>query len=393
MLASFLAALAVLVGVGIGELAWNQAPRRAPSGPTRVPAIGPLPSTTAAGPRDTAAPGSPTDPARIAARVAPGLVDVDTVLGYQTAEAAGTGMVLSSSGEVLTNNHVIEGATRITATDLATHRTYRAQVVGYDRPRDVAVLRLVGAKGLPTVHLDASGTVAVGQGVVGIGNAGGVGGTPAVAGGKVTALHQTVTAADSLDGTSEHLSGLIETNCDIRPGDSGGPLVDRSAAVVGMDTAASAAQGFEFKGAAAGQGYAIPIPTALGIVHAIEAGTPTSTVHLGATAFLGVVVGTAATSTRPLGIPLPTTTTTATPAPGASGVPVVRVLPSTPAAAAGIAPGDVVTAVGGSAVTSPDQLANLIGQHHPGDELAVTWITPTGAASSATVTLASGPAG
>ena len=115
---------------------------------------------------------------------------------------------------------------------------YKANVVGYDRTGDVAVIQLVGASGLQTAQI-APSLPAVGEGVVGVGNAGGTGGTPSSAGGSVQALSQSITASDSGGGNSENLTGLLETNCDIQPGDSGGALVDAEGKVVGMDTAAS----------------------------------------------------------------------------------------------------------------------------------------------------------
>ena len=93
---------------------------------------------------------------QIAAQTNPGLVDIYTTLGFQQARAAGTGMVVSSSGEVLTNNHVINGATSIRARDVGNGRTYQAKVVGYDHSHDIAVLQLQGASGLKTVTLGDS---------------------------------------------------------------------------------------------------------------------------------------------------------------------------------------------------------------------------------------------
>ena len=176
---------------------------------------------------------------QIAAQVDPGLVDIVTTLGYQRAQAAGTGMVLSPSGEVLTNNHVIEGATSIKAVDVGNGRTYRATVAGYDRSHDVAVLKLHGASGLQTVATGNSAQVSPGEKVVAIGNAGGKGGTPSVVSGRIVALGATVTATDAAAGTSERLTGVIGHNAPIQPGDSGGPLVNLAAKVIGMNTAAS----------------------------------------------------------------------------------------------------------------------------------------------------------
>ena len=218
----------------------------------------------------------------------PGLVDINTDLSYQSEEAAGTGMVLTSNGEVLTNNHVIDGATTISVTDLGNNKTYNATVVGYDRTGDIAVLQLTGASGLQTVSLGDSSTASVGQSVTGIGNAGGTGGTPSTASGTITALNQSITASDDGGGNSEQLSGLIETNANIQPGDSGGALVDSSGQVLGMDTAASSgSNGFSTSST---QAFAIPINTAVSVAKQIEAGNASSTIHIGKTGFLGVEV-------------------------------------------------------------------------------------------------------
>ena len=147
--------------------------------------------------------------------------------GYQQATAAGTGIVLTSTGEVLTNNHVIEGATSIKVTDIGNGKSYTATVVGYDATQDVAVLHLQGASGLTTASLGDSATVQAGDRVVALGNAEGKGGTPSVATGMVTALNQSIIASDGLSGVNEQLSGLIESNARIKPGDSGGPAGQR----------------------------------------------------------------------------------------------------------------------------------------------------------------------
>ncbi len=230
---------------------------------------------------------------QIASQVDPGLVDVVSTLGYQDGEAAGTGMVLTSTGEVLTNNHVIDGATSIKATDVGNGRTYTARVIGYDKAHDVAVLQLERASGLQTVTL-SSGSPQIGQRVVALGNAGGKGGTPSVATGKVNGLDQSITASDESSGTAEQLTGLIGTNANIQPGDSGGPLVNTDGQVIGMDTAASTSpatadsQSQSGQAPAQTQAFAIPVTEASSIASQIEAGTPSSTTHLGGTAFLGV---------------------------------------------------------------------------------------------------------
>jgi S1-C subfamily serine protease len=313
---------------------------------------------------------------QIATQTDPGLVDINTTLGYQQARAAGTGMVLTSSGEVLTNNHVINGATSITARDIGNGRTYQAKVVGYDHSHDVAVLQLQGASGLQTVTLGDSGSASSGQKVVALGNALGKGGTPAVATGHIASLGASITASDEGAGTSEQLTGLIHHNAGIQPGDSGGPLVNTAGQVIGINTAAS--QGTQFQGQQT-QAFAIPISQAKSIAGQIEAGTSSTTVHIGPTGLLGVQImsaGSAAANGIQTG----------------AGANVAGVVAGTPAAGAGLTQGDVIVSVGGRSVSSPEQLQSALGQHHPGDSVTIGWQDQTGQTQSASVVLANGPA-
>src|SRR5262249_44234854 len=156
-----------------------------------------------------------------AAPVGTGVVVIETQLGYRGGAAAGTGMVLTSSGEVLTNNHVIRGATTVRVVVPRTGRAYTAKVLGYDVSDDVARLRLVGASTLKTVSTAGSSKVAVGDAVTAVGNAGGTG-TLATAGGSITALRQSILVNDE-QGGAVRLTGLIQTNAGVQPGDSGGP--------------------------------------------------------------------------------------------------------------------------------------------------------------------------
>ena len=391
---------------------------------------------------------------QIANKVDPGIVDIVSTLGDQNAEAAGTGQVVTSSGEVLTNNHVIDGATSIKATDISNGRTYTAKVVGYDKSDDVAVIQLQGASGLTTVSFGDSSQVTVGQSVVALGNAGGKGGTPSVATGTVTALNQSITASDEGSGSSENLTGMIETNANIQPGDSGGPLVNSAGQVIGIDTAASSASGSSSGGSGqdpfggsgqdpfggsgqgqdpfggsggyggsgqdpfggSGQGqdpfggssqspsqqspsssgqspsssgssqtqaFTIPINKALAIAGQIEAGNASSTVHIGASGFLGVEL--------------------ASPDSSASGgvtggsqsgseLTVEGTLSGSPAAQAGLSAGDVIDSVDGQAVSSQSDLQSAIMQHHPGDQVTIGWTDQSGQTHTSTVTLANGPA-
>ncbi|TAM91083.1 MAG: PDZ domain-containing protein [Jatrophihabitans sp.] len=306
-----------------------------------------------------------TPPGSATAAQEVGVVDIDTVLGYQGAAAAGTGMILTANGEVLTNNHVVASATSIHVTVVATGATYTATVVGTDPTQDVAVIQLRGASGLRTVTA-YSGTATTGASVTGVGNAGGRGGVPSAARGTVTATGQTITASDEDGSNPETLHGLIQINADIQPGDSGGPLYDAAGKVIGMDTAVE----MNTDGSTAA-GYAIPIGTATGIAQQIESGQASSTVHLGYPAFLGVSVSGSQTTT--------------------GGAVVQQVLSGTPAAQTGIVAGDVITAVGGQAVDSVDGLLAVLQGYRPGQQVSVTWSDAAGASHSATVTLMQGP--
>ena len=303
----------------------------------------------------------------ITGKIDPGVVDINTDLGYdQGSRAAGTGMVVTSNGEVITNNHVIIGATSITATDVGNGRTYTARVLGYDHTRDIAVLQLEGASGLKTVSLGDSGTVKVGDTIATIGNAGGTGGTPSAASGRVSAVGRSITAGDELTGENEHLHGLIELNGGLEPGDSGGPLVNSSGQVVGMDTAASST--FVFNNAT--DGFAIPIDEVKTVAADIVAGNAQGAIHVGETGFLGVTVNTNANVTGAL---------------------IQSVVSGTPAAGTALAADDVITAVDGQAVSSPLSLTDAILRHQPGDTITISWRTPSGSTASAKVKLASGP--
>ena len=322
-------------------------------------------STTSNGPSDSQV-------AAVAAKVDPALVDIDTVLGDQNGEAAGTGIVIGADGVVLTNNHVVAGATAITVTDIGNQQRYRAAVVGYDRSGDIAVLQLSGASGLTTATLADSPSVKAGDQVVAIGNAGGTGGAPSAVGGVVAALNQSITAQDESTGSSEQLTGLIEVNADIQAGDSGGPLLTTSGQVIGVDTAASA--GFRYQ-AAGGDGFAIPIATATTIADQIRAGQASSTIHIGATAYLGIET---TGSNREF---------------GASGAAVLGVVDGSPAASAGLDRGDVITSVAGASIDSATALTNRLDHYHPGDRVKVAWTDVSGQSHASTVKLATGPVG
>jgi S1-C subfamily serine protease len=324
----------------------------------------------------------PSDAASIAAHVDSGLVDVNTTIDYGAAQAAGTGMVLTPSGEVLTNNHVVEGATTISVTDVGNGKTYQAAVVGYSVSKDVAVLQLSGASGLQTVTT-ATSSASSGEEVVGIGNAGGTGGTPSYAGGTITATGQSISASDELTGTSEHLTGMLETNADIESGDSGGPLVNAAGQVLGMDTAGS--QTFQFNSQSGGTGFAIPISTAKSIAAQITAAHASSIVHVGPTAFLGVQISQSSSGGFGSGYGYGGS------AP-ASGVQISGVVSGSPAAGSGLVGGDVITAVAGHSVSSQATLQTvMVNDVRPGQRVTVDYTDTTGQQHSVSVVLTSGP--
>ncbi len=299
------------------------------------------------------------------------IVDIDTSLGGGAA-AEGTGIVLTSSGMVLTNNHVVAGGEEYSVRLTSTGATYPATVIGADTTHDVAVIQLEGASGLATAPIGDSSTVQVGDSITALGNAEGREGAPAVAKGEVTALGQSITASDQTGQGLETLNGMIQTNAPILPGDSGGPLVDSNGKVIGMDTAASGGH----RGAEpnAIQAFAIPIDTALNYAHQLMAHPSTTP----APALLGVCV---ASSSSPPGAVLVTGSSC-----GATGVE-----SGSPAAGTGLSVGDVITSLGGNAVVSDTSLKAVLEGDHPGQSVVVVWVDPSGQQHQATVTLAASP--
>jgi S1-C subfamily serine protease len=292
-----------------------------------------------------------------------GVVTVVSVLKYQNAESAGTGMVLTGDGEILTNNHVVNGATSITVTVASSGKSYRADVVGTDPSDDVAVLQLRNASGLTTAKVGNSSGVAVGDKIVGVGNAGGTG-TLRASTGQVIGLDKSITATDETGQEGEQLTGLIEVAATIIAGDSGGPLYDSSGDIVGMNTAASANR------TAQSTAYAIPIDNAVQIADQIESKVETAKIHIGLPAFLGVGLD-------------PDVTSSAT---------VSTLLPGGPAADAGITKGSVITAVDGHRVGTAASLRTQLRKHRPGAKASVSWTDAAGSSHTATLTLGTGPA-
>jgi len=306
---------------------------------------------------------------------------------------------------VLTNNHVIRGATSVTVTIPATKQTYQAKIVGADPSADVAVLRIAPLPGTVSAPIGDSATVAVGSAVVGLGNRAGAGGAPVLAPGIISGLGRTIQAADGTSGFTETLHGMLQTTARIQPGDSGGPLADAAGAVIGVDTAAGTG-GNE-------AGYAIPINTAMAAERRIALGRPGPGITLGVGGFLGVIIPSSSAAspqaqaaeerslgTNPAGSApqigcLPTEVGAGVPdsvAPVHSGALVDGVLCGTGAETAGIAAGDVIITADGRAVSSPDGLTAIVSDFRPGSVVEITWVSPEGATRASRVRLDSAPA-
>jgi S1-C subfamily serine protease len=352
------AVVAVAAGAGIG---WSLARAvNAPHGVAQSTSQPELPITqvTPASPAGNTGDSTTTD--AISAKVVPAIVDVDTTLG--NGQAAGTGMIISPTGEILTNNHVVTGSTSINVTVQGRSGSYSAHVVGVNVSQDVAVIQIdQNVSGLPTVTFADSSSVQVGDAVVAIGNALGRGGVPPANAGHVTALDQTITASEGRQ-SSETLNGMIESDAVIYEGDSGGALVNGSGQVVGMITAGQA-QGF--RSAASDIGYAVSSNTAVQQANRIRAREQASDLTYGQVGYLGVSV-----QDSPAG-----------------GALVTGVQPNSPAARAGIAAGSVITAIGGTSVSSADTAGTAIKSHSAGDRISIAWTTQGGANRTATVTL------
>jgi S1-C subfamily serine protease len=305
----------------------------------------------------------------IAKPLTPAVVDIDTSVdeGDGVGESAGSGMILTSGGEVLTNNHVVEDAASISVVIYGRSRPVAARVIGVDTVHDVALLQLSGVSSLPHVALGNSADLKLGEGVVAIGNALGVGGPPAVTGGAISDLNQSINATSEVSPGSERLKGLIETDAQIQPGDSGGPLVDTAGRVVGMVTAAATTD------SGISIGFAIPINQAMAIARNIERGVATNGIIVGLSAFLGVDVKAPPGGAKGA---------------AATGQFVVAVIPRGPAATAGVVAGDTITAMDGRAVSDDSSsLMEILHGLRPGAYARLKVVGAKGAISTLPVLL------
>jgi S1-C subfamily serine protease len=418
-LLSYLAVALVAGALGAGTVVALYHPAAsssaAPQPSSGGPAPAPLPSTVVPTPSSGGS-GTNAGLRGIVNKVQRGLVIINTTLQYSSQQAAGTGMVINPDGLVLTNNHVIENSTKITAT-VSTGQTYQAKVVGYDVTGDIALLQLQNASGLHAVPVGDSGKLKTGATVVALGNAQGQSQIVSAVG-RITGLNQTITASDQGGRvSSETLHGMIETNANIVAGDSGGPLVNTAGQVIGMDTAGN---NVSFAPQQSVAGFAIPINTALSVASQIAGGHASSTIVVGYPPFIGIYIA-KGTSSDPqaqaaqqqqnsgfgnggfggfgngnggsqgcyisdanLSVP-------ATIAPVSSGTLVIGIICHSPATAAGLTAGSVITSMNGQTIGAPQSLASFMAKHRPGDTVSLTWVTPSGQRKTGSLTLTPGP--
>jgi S1-C subfamily serine protease len=308
----------------------------------------------------------------IASEVDPAVAVVNITLAGGRGQGVGTGIVVTPDGEILTNNHVIENASRVRVRIGGAGRNYTAEVLGYNAREDVALLKIDGVSNLETVKTDES--VSVGESVVALGNGGGADSDTDATSGSVRAVGETIEVADT--SGFQTLRNLIRVDASLEPGDSGGPLVDADGEVIGMNAAASSG-GFRLR---TGSGYAIPIRTALSIANQIRSGEGSGDTHVGERAFLGVSIQSARGGLRD-------------PSAGTRSSAVVGDVRSGSAADdAGIQAGDVIVSLAGKRIDSIDDLTSALAPHHPRDKVEVAWVDDGGERHTATVTLSGPPA-
>jgi S1-C subfamily serine protease len=297
--------------------------------------------------------------ARVVKRVLPSVVNIRVtqfgvggLLGEpQTGKAEASGVIISRDGTILTNNHVIEGAVRVTVVfnDAIHTEPIQGHVLGADPEHDLAVVK-VDASNLSPITIGRSRRLQLGDDVIALGFPLGLGG-PTVTKGIVSGLNRTITVRGE-SGTSEHLVGLLQTDAAINPGNSGGALVNSGGQLVGVNTAAAQA------GSAENVGFAIAIDHALPIVRQVLSEP------IEKRAWLGV-------SVRDLD---PTIALQLGLDPKADGALVAGVIPGSPAAGAGIKTGDVIVAVGGHQITSANGLTDELTNLSPGQRVTVKLI-------------------
>jgi putative serine protease PepD len=340
--AGVVGALAAGVGIGAGVYA-SVAPATTTTTVIQSPGSGRTEDTSAA------APGGLSVNA-IYRRTQQGVVDI-RVGTSQGPHAEGSGWVYDGKGDIVTNQHVVNGATSITVT-FQDGKSYKGRLVGSDSSTDLAIVRISApSSGLTPLQIGNSDAVQVGDPVVAIGSPFGLPGT--VTSGIVSALHRSISAPNNFT-----IANSIQTDAPINHGNSGGPLLNDAAQVIGVN-----AQIQSDSGGNDGVGFAIPSNTVRSVAAQLIAGKTV------AHAYLGVSVR---DSSSPLGAEL------------------ARIFPGTPAAKAGLKAGDVVTSIDGKTIGGESDVSDAIGQLKPGDKIAVTY-ERGGKSATATITLGTRP--
>jgi putative serine protease PepD len=349
VLALVAGSLGAAIGVSLASKHGSDSPAVTPAtAPSGGATTTPIPSSSGSGSSAAPLAGAALDVKGILAKVEPSVVDIVAQSRRETGE--GTGIIISPDGYILTNAHVVSGATTVTVSTSASSKALPATVIGADTAHDVALIKLdSGGGSLPAAELGRSADMKVGDDVVAIGNALGLRGDPTVTRGIVSALNRTV----------ENLTGMLQTDAAINPGNSGGPLVNSAGQVIGINTAVAA-------NGAQNIGFAIPIDKAKALADRLKAGQGPAP-----TAFLGV-----------------STTDTSD---GSGGAQVVSVVAGGPAAKAGIAMGDLIVSFGGKPVATADSLSGLVQGRQPGDTVQVV-VERNGSSRTVSVTLATKPA-
>ncbi len=289
---------------------------------------------------------------------------------FSVPAGVGSGVLYDSKGYILTNDHVVEGAQKLTVS-LTDGRSMDATLVGADPRTDLAVLKVSGSN-LPVAQLGDSSSLKSGDWVIAIGNALGLPGGPTVTVGVVSALHRTLQEPSSSSGAAgPFLFDLIQTDAAINPGNSGGPLVDLNARVVGINTlvAGEAEPGVPSQGI----GFAIAISTAQPIAQQLVSNGQVQHPYIG----ISYVPLNAAVAAQ-----LGTTVQ--------QGAVVTEVAPGSPAAQAGLRANDIVTKVDGKDLADESALAAALASHKPGDKVTFT-INRAGSTQDIAITLGTAP--
>ncbi len=314
----------------------------------------------------------------VAKQVSPSVVSITTTSqssGFsffgasQSEEGAGTGIVVAANGMIMTNNHVISGASTINVFTSDGHEYKNAKVLAADTTNDLAFIQ-IDASGLKPATLGDSSSVQVGTEVIAIGNALGQY-QNTVTQGIISGVGRPVQASDESGSSAESLQNLFQTDAAINPGNSGGPLVDVKGNVIGIDTAvASDAQGI---------GFAIPINEAKQELSQVQSSGNISRPYLGVR-YVPITPAFATDNNLPV--------TNGAYVNGDSSDPAV--VAGSPAANAGIQSGDIITKVGSQSINQTNTLSVLIGQHKVGDKVQLTYIRG-GKTQTTTVTLSQAP--